>query len=225
MDGCHPSPAAYTPARTELEGPMGSIADALQTLERLAGEHGLSLRLRPPATADAIADAEKALGRPLPAEYAELLAVADGQEEDASFPWMPGCDRLQPIASCVSQLKDERGMTEDFPPPDHEDLEGWIRGGRYHLNRFPIAGSTYWDGDTTYLDLEPGSAGKQGQLITLTSECDFVVLGENLGHAFRRYLACLASGDLVWNAEEKTLVAKGEEPHASHVADDFALVR
>lgn len=204
---------------------MGSVVESLEKLEGLAKERGLSLGLRPGASADAIAKAEQALGRALPSDYRELLTFADGQTDEPGFPWMPGCDRLAPVAMVVAQLAEERAMTADFPPSSDEELDGWIRHGRYHPNRLPIAGTRWWDGDTTYLDLEPGSNGKTGQLITLTSECDFVVLGESLAHALSRYVDALTSGDLVWHADEKALAARGSAPFSGHPAYAFALVK
>ncbi len=204
---------------------MGSVTASLENLERLAKDRGLSLGLRPGASAETLAAAEQALGRALPADYRELLNLADGQLDDPTFPWMPGCDPLASVTSVVAQLGEERGMTEDFPPSADEDLDGRIRGGRYHPNRIPIAGTKWWDGDTTYIDLEPGSKGTDGQLLTLTSECDFVVLGDSLAHALERYVAALESGDLVWHPEEKALAARGAAPHAGHPAYDFAIAK
>jgi cell wall assembly regulator SMI1 len=204
---------------------MSSVSQSLQSIEAFARSKGKTLGLRPGAPPAAIDALEAALGRPLPAGYRELLRFADGQADDPGFPWMPGCDRLAPVGTIAAQLADERGMTEDFPPPEHEDLGGWIRGGRYHPNRIPIAGSRFWDQDNTYLDLDPGSSGKSGQLITLVSECDFVVLGESLEHALERYASALASGEMVWHDAEGALAPRGERPHSGHPAYAFALVK
>ena len=63
-----------------------------------------------------------AMGITLPADYRESLLVHDGQErsedDDKSFPWMPGCNRIAPLAEVVAQYKDERGW--DDPDQDAE---------------------------------------------------------------------------------------------------------
>lgn len=204
---------------------MRSIAESLERLEAFAVSKGRTLGLRPGASAEALAELEHVLGRPLPADYRALLTIADGQVDEPGFPWMAGCNPLRPVASVGPQLGEERGMTEDFPPAEHEDLDGWIRGGRYHPNRIPIAGTRWWDGDNTYLDLEPGSGGKVGQLITLTTECDFVVLGESLAHALDRYVTALEGGDLVFHEDENALAPRGAPVHEGHPAYAFALVK
>lgn len=196
------------------------IEASLKRIEAWAQGVGASLKLRKGLAEGDLAKAEKTLGRELPRAYRELLLFADGQEDDPSFPWMPGCDRLAPLESVVAQAGDERELAEEYPPPDEETEDGLLRVGRYHADRLPIAGSAYWDGDVTFLDFAPGTKGKAGQLVTMVTECDFVVLGGDLGTALARYADALESGALEWR--DGAVVPKGEEPHAAHPAERFA---
>jgi cell wall assembly regulator SMI1 len=201
-----------------------TIAQSLQAIEGFAKQQGLTLGLRPGGSDAALDALEKALGLPLPADYRELIKFADGQDKH-SFPWMPGCDRLAPVATVAPQLAEERGLASEFPASSDEECEGWTYRGRYFANRLPIAGSQWWDGDVTYLDMAPGPKGKVGQLVTMTSECDFAVLGESLGQALERYAAALASGDLAWHADKKALSLRGEKPFSGHMAYKFAVAK
>lgn len=205
---------------------MGKTSTAVDALKRIEGwgkKAGLSLKLRAGVDEGALAKAEAELPFPLPPDYRDLLLYANGQDEEPDFPWMPGCDRLAPLASVGEQLKEEASLAEEYPPPDEEECDGKLLRGRYRAKRIPIAGSAYWDGDNTFLDFEPGPKGAAGQLITMVTECDFVILGQSLGAALERYADALESGALEWRDGE--MVPKDEDPHTAHPAERFADLR
>ncbi|MBK7396206.1 MAG: hypothetical protein IPJ34_07885 [Myxococcales bacterium] len=82
---------------------------------------------------------------------------------------MPGSGALAPLEQIVAQWKDERDNDQE---DDEPEAEGGIYTVMSHPRRIPIAGSRWWDGDNTYLDLHPAPKGTEGQLIMFTSECD-----------------------------------------------------
>ena len=112
-----------------------------------------------------------------------------------------------------------RDRGKDERENDEEDDEPAIEGGVYnvmsHPRRIPIAGSEYWDGDNTYLDLHPAPKGTSGQLITFTSECDVALLGTSFRAALESYVQAVDSGDWVFDAK------KGSVRHKKEKADDF----
>lgn len=158
-------------------------------------------RPRPPAKAKAIAAAEKKMKLAFPPDFVASLLVHDGEEDydgdPARFDWMPGCDRLAPLASIVEQWADEQENAEEDDDGDARIVEGGrFRNVLWSPRRIPIAGSPYWDGDNTYLDFIPGPKGTDGQLVTMVTECDFVVLAPSFRAAFEGHVELLESG--VW---------------------------
>lgn len=186
----------------------------------------MTLDLAPGLSEEALTAAEAKLGAPLPAGYRASLALHDGQTSFASggrgLPWMAGCAPLAPLAKVLEQWAEVQSLAAEFPPPDALEDADRVRSGTYRAQRIPIAGTPYWDGDTTYLDLDPGPAGTSGQLITLVSECDFVTLGPSFESALARWVEALESGAWVFDATALAVHAAGEPPHRGHPAERFA---
>jgi cell wall assembly regulator SMI1 len=90
--------------------------------------------------------------------------------------------------------------------------------------RIPIAGTPYWDGDSTFIDLDPGPEGTPGQVITMISECDFVVLGPSFEHALARWVSSLESGAWVYDRDKNAEHPRGAKPHDGHPSYAFAQV-
>ena len=200
---------------------MQCMNDLWPRLEAWAKKSGRTLRLRPGATEKAIADAEKKMKLVFPADFRASLLLHDGQERKAGdddyetstlFEWMPGSGALASLSAIVAQWKDER---ENDEADDEPEIEGGVYNLMSHPRRIPIAGSEYWDGDNTYLDLHPAPKGTDGQLITFTSECDVALLGTSFRGALESYLQALDSGDWVFDAKT------GFVRHKKEKADDF----
>jgi cell wall assembly regulator SMI1 len=203
-----------------------TLRDLWTRLEALAVRHGATLALAPALSEDAIAAAEAKLGASLPAGYRASLALHDGQASFAGggggLPWMPGCGALAPLAKVLEQWAEVQSLVADFPPPEATEDEDRIRSGTYRARRIPIAGTPYWDGDTTYLDLDPGPAGTSGQLITLVTECDFVTLGPSFEAALARWVEALESGAWTVDAARGATHPAGVAPFQAHPAEQFA---
>lgn len=169
-------------------------------LEAHAQKHGRSLRLRPGAAEADIAAVEQTLGITLPAEYRESLLLHDGQDgtdsDNPPFEWMPGCGPLASIKAIPEQWTFEQDNVMDY-----EIVEATPAIFQFlaHPKRIPIAGNQFWDGDNTSLDLTPAPAGTVGQIITLYTECDHVLLGASFRIALENYLAALDSGDWIYD--------------------------
>jgi len=181
-------------------------------LERWAqANSGRSLHLRRGASPTAIAQAEATFGFSLSQSFRESLLLHDGQDADADdlFEWLPGCMPLASLDAIVARWTEEQtDLHDDNPPVEVED--GQLHSVLNHARRIPIAGNRWWDGDTSYLDHFPGSAGVDGQLITLVSECDFVVLGRSFGEALTTSVDALESGAWVFDAASGRVRPTGE---------------
>lgn len=195
-----------------------SIAEQLARIVAWGKTHDLDLKLRPPVSDAALRKAEEAWGEPLPEPYVALLRVADGQDDEPDFDWLLGCCRLAPLESVTAQVKEERELAEEYPPSGETDLDGHVHAGRYNAKRLPIAGTPYWDGDATFLDFDPGPAGKAGQVITLVTECDYAVMGSDLEACLSYWADCLEQGRFVWDAESRSIVPASGEGYDSHPA-------
>jgi cell wall assembly regulator SMI1 len=112
---------------------------------------------------------------------------------------------------------------EDEDDDEESDVESYVQTFRWHPKRIPIAGTPYWDGDNTYVDLAPASDGKSGQLITMVSEIDFVLVDDSFRGALERYLKELETGKIVWNADMECVTPKKRK--RGHGAEYFAKVK
>jgi cell wall assembly regulator SMI1 len=208
---------------TDLDG---TLRDLCNRLEAIAARHGDALALNPGLSEAAIANAEARLGSRLPAGYRAFLALHDGQASfktgESRVPWMPGCPPLAPLARVLERWAELQELAADFPPPDATEDDDRIRSGVYRTSRIPIAGTPWWDGDTTFLDLDPGPAGCPGQLITMVTECDFVTLGTSFEAALARWVESLETGTWVCDPASGDVHPRGEAPHTAHPADRFA---
>lgn len=204
-----------------------TIADLWRRLGAIADRVGMPLQLNPGATEAQIAEVEAAIGQRFPADYRASLALHDGQAAFASgdvtsLPWLPGCPPLAPLAKIVEKWTELQELADEYPPPAHTEHGDRIKVGPYRKQIIPIAGTPWWDGDTTYLDLDPGPAGAVGQVITMVTECDFVALGATFEAALARWVEALESGAWVYAAAERAVHPAGGEPHAGHPAERFA---
>lgn len=183
------------------------ISRALARIETWASSHNTSLELRPPATPEQVAAAEAELGIMFPAEYRTFLLLHDGQEDGASMSWSLAREQLRPLDAVLEQWREEQEFAADAA--EGIDESGLFHFALHHPKRIPIAGTAYYDGDTTYLDFHPGPKGTQGQILGLVSECDFEVLGTDLASMLEQYAQQLEAGELVWDADLDTVTEAG----------------
>jgi cell wall assembly regulator SMI1 len=177
------------------------MEDLWRRLDAWAKKSGAgSAKLRGPASREDIALAEGTIEMKFPEDFRESLGWHDGQKRDPDFAWLPGCSPLQPLDAIVARWQEERGR------------------------RIPIAGSPSWDGDNTYLDLEPQAGGAIGQLIVVTAGDDEIVLGRSFQAALERYVLLLERGRLVWDAGRRE-VRPADGPWPGHAASAFATMQ
>ncbi|WP_030277066.1 SMI1/KNR4 family protein [Streptomyces sp. NRRL B-24484] len=166
------SPAGY--AQNEgTAGPAGdpelALARLRAYLERRAEILGRSETLPPPVTEAALADAERRLGRPLPADLRALYLAADGSGDDAcglfgNLSWMPlarlvgaNADLREPVWTGWENHWD--AVVLDADPP------GTVRRCHEHPAWLPFA--TADDGNYLAVDMSPAHAGLPGQVIEI----------------------------------------------------------
>lgn len=188
-----------------------SVKALWDRLEQWMVEHtGRSLGLRAGATENDIAILEQKTGIVLPADMRESLLAHDGQQTDETIAFSPCGGFYGSIENISEKWTDDQELAEEFPLSTTETQDGGrILDGVFSVKRMPVAGAPYWDGDNTYLDFAPGPKGTPGQVIQLTSECDFVVLASCFSEYLERLLSTLESGALVYNAEIEDLLPKG----------------
>lgn len=195
-------------------------------LEAWAQKHGQSLRLRSGASKRSLMAAEKKMKLKFPDDVRESLLLFDGQDSALQpLMWSPGCGYLASLEEIVAQHAEIVDDASEYETPEepgssarsHKKSQdgGRIRNVIFDAQRIPIAGAPYFDGDVTYVDLDPGPKGVAGQIITLTSECDFIVLGTSLREHLTSYIEALEAGELELSAENE-VVPKGDRYWQEH---------
>ena len=127
--------------------------------------HAVRASFRAPASPEAIASAEKALGLELPADYAAFLAIHDGQKPDA--PMVEFCSLLP-----VDKLAPERAeLAKPFGDAtfDADDVAPEIAPVAWHERWVPIG---RFNRTGLILDLVPASGGTSGQIFVLQTDDD-----------------------------------------------------
>jgi cell wall assembly regulator SMI1 len=127
----------------------------------------LAQALRPPAAAEAIAQAETALGVSFPPEFIASLAIHDGQ--DASEFEIFGDWGLLDVNGIVRKWRllaslVDKGVLHTFDDPQWVLTEGPVRPRAWDRAWIPVA--TMGTGDYLLLDLNPPEGGRPGQIIT-----------------------------------------------------------
>lgn len=185
-------------------------------LEALAKKAKKPLGLRKGVSEKTLAAAEKKMKLAFPSDFRASLLLHDGQEgaQEELFEWMPGCSPLASLDAIVAQWSDELENADDEDEEPAVDEDPRLHRAIFHAKRIPIAGTPYWDGDNTHVDLFPGPKGKSGQLVTFVTECDRVVLGESFSAALESYVEALESG--AWKG------ASSRE-HASQAFADYLV--
>ena len=175
---------------------MHDRSDWMDRYEHWHDRNGVNLGLRPGASEAELAACERVIGRSLPADFRAWLQRHNGQDMERHCEFAPGCNWLASAEGIARQWLDEAQWADDDDVGGEPQCRGRVRSLVFDKGRIPIAGSLYWDGDRVYLDFSPGPQGTPGQVIALTSECDFEVLGTSFGAFMRSYVALLERGDL-----------------------------
>lgn len=175
---------------------MQDRSDWMERYERWHATHGVPLGLRAGASEADLQACERVIGRELPPEFRAWLLRHNGQEMERHAEFAPGCNWLASADVIAKQWLDEAQWADDDDPGGDPQCRGRVQSKVFDKARIPIAGSLYWDGDRVYLDFSPGPQGTPGQVIALTSECDFEVLGSSFGDFMRGYVRLLESGEL-----------------------------
>lgn len=186
----------------------------MRTCRRLIealGPTAARLGLRKGASETSLVAAETLMNAKLPSDYRAWLAISDGQEIESlsilpTGGWLVSVDRL------LEQWTYERQFDlEDYEIPHTQDRDR-IRSFVFHPRRITIGGAQFLDYDNTVLDLVPGPAGTEGQLIDFVSESDFTVVAPS----FDAYLDRIA--ELV--ETKQLVVGTNDEDHLALVAPD-----
>ncbi|MDC3379208.1 SMI1/KNR4 family protein [Planctomycetota bacterium] len=182
--------------------PLG-MRDVWERLERWFQERAeVSIGLRPGASEDTIAAAESTIGRRLPEDVRESLAVHDGHQANPAFTFLPGGMTLYSAAEIAEQWEALKQFSVDDEFFLQPATDRRLRNAVYDPRRIPIAHSelaTAW----IFLDYFPGPDGAAGQLIHNTSECDFCVLALDLRTLLTNYVELLEAGELVWLTDDR----------------------
>ena len=138
----------------------GTIAERWQTIAAWLHDHhpGALAGFHPPASSASIAAAEEALGKTLPDDYKQFLALHNGQHEHA--PWV-GLGALLPIEKVV---KARTGIYGEEVPVPAEMVGRGVRAVDYSPGWIPITRSARGR-DYLCLDLDPAPGGIAGQII------------------------------------------------------------
>ncbi|MEU5210110.1 SMI1/KNR4 family protein [Streptomyces sp. NPDC020742] len=140
-------------------------------LERRAAILGRSEQLPPPASAAALDEAERRIGRPLPADLRALYRIADGDTIGHESPCLLGDMIWMPLATLVAVHAGQREplwlgweLAWDSIVFDAEPA-GTVRRCGGHPGWLPFA--TGEDGNYLAVDLAPARNGRPGQVIRI----------------------------------------------------------
>jgi cell wall assembly regulator SMI1 len=136
---------------------------------------------------------------------------------------MPGCPPLLPLARIVERWKEEQELAaKRQPKKEWFDAGGKLKGGVYRTGRIPVAGPIRRDSERTFLDLDPGPSGTRGQLITMVSAADFVVIDASFAAAFERWVNVLERGLWIYDTALHTVHPRALAPATSHPSGLFS---
>ncbi len=121
-----------------------------------------------PAAPEAIANAERELGRTLPDDYRRFLVLHDGQDDGAP---MVGSCALYPVGTLAAEYEWLHGLYEEEGTIDADLAGTGVRPVQCARGWIPI-GRSARGRDFLCLDLEPAPGGRSGQIIQLSVDLD-----------------------------------------------------
>lgn len=166
-----PQPGAAQEGSTAAPAgdPQLAAARFREYLERRAAILGQPERLPPPASATALGEAERRIGRPLPADLRALYLIADGEGADREHPYylFGSCawldlESLVAAHARLSQAVPANWESWDWVVFDADPRET-VRRCRTHPAWLPFG--TGHDGNYMAVDLAPARNGRPGQVI------------------------------------------------------------
>ncbi|ORT60898.1 SMI1/KNR4 family protein [Streptomyces sp. CB03238] len=156
--------------------PHLAVARFRAYMERRAAILGRPEQLPPPASAAALDEAERRIGRPLPADLRALYLIADGDGMDHEQRYLFGNNAWMPLKSLVAVHAQQRqtawyswelawhSVVFDADPPHT------VRRCDGHAAWLPFA--TGEDGNYLAVDLAPARDGRPGQVIRIGRDYD-----------------------------------------------------
>lgn len=180
--------------------PRLAVARFREYMKRRAAILGRPEHLPPPASTAALDEAERRIGRPLPADLRALYLIADGDGIDHEHHYLLGGDAWLPLEDLVAVHADQREpiwqgwnlawdwVVFDADPPDT------VRRYGGHPAWLPFG--TGEDGNYLAVDLAPARNGRPGQVIRIGRDYDGgpAYVADSVTSLLGRYLELLEQG-------------------------------
>ncbi|GAA2154241.1 hypothetical protein GCM10009760_52970 [Kitasatospora kazusensis] len=188
-------------------------------LERRAEILGHPEKLPLPVTTTALDDAERRLGRPLPADLRALYLIADGSGDEA--PDLFDNLRWLPLERLVAANEHDRepvwsGWETSWNSVvlDADPLDA-VRRCRQHPGWLPFA--TADDGNYLAVDMSPAPAGRPGQVIQSGRDYDDgpLYVCDSVTSLLARYLELLEQGAYEVEEDEVDYIEFTEDPRGT----------
>ncbi|MFF9125644.1 SMI1/KNR4 family protein [Streptomyces sp. NPDC014889] len=207
LDPDHRLPQPGMRQQAGTAAPAGDAESAATTfrayLERRAAVLGRPEELPPPVTEAALDEAERRIGRPLPADLRALYLIADGDGIDHEHRYLIEDHAWLPLKSLVGEYTDGRAWQDR--PWFGWDLE-WdavvfdttpaetVRRCGGHPGWIRFAGGE--DGNYLAVDMDPARNGRPGQVIASGRDHDDgpVHVADSLTSLLREHLELLEQG-------------------------------
>jgi cell wall assembly regulator SMI1 len=160
----------------------------------LSEHHAHELKsFRSPATPEAIALGEKALGRTLPDDYKRFLALHDGQEDGGA---MVGTCSLFPVEVLAEKHAWLSTLIDPSAEVDEEGVGPGVRPVEYVAGWIPI-GESARGRDYLCIDLDPADGGTSGQIIKLAVDSnDRPLIAKSFTELLSVFFTGLQTGDV-----------------------------
>ncbi|GAA2079066.1 hypothetical protein GCM10009780_15120 [Actinomadura alba] len=196
--------------------PELAVARFREYMERRAAILGRPEQLPPPASAAALNEAERRIGRPLPADLRALYLIADGDGIGYEHRYLLGGNAWLALEDLVADHADQHepvwfgwelawdSVVFDAEPPDTVRR----RGG--HPAWLPFG--TGEDGNYLAVDLAPARNGHPGQVIRIGRDYDGgpAYLADSVTSLLGRHLELLEQG--AYEAERRPHLPTGTRP-------------
>lgn len=195
-------------------------------LQRPAAILGRPEELPPPASAAALDEAERRIGRPLPADLRALYSIADGDNTGYEHRYLLGEDGWLALEDLVAVHANQRepgwfswqsawdSVVFDADPPDT------VRRCGSHPAWVPFG--TGENGNYLAVDLAPARNGRPGQVIRIgrNYENGPAYVADSVTSLLGRYLELLEQGAYEKDEDNIDLLEPARKPSPERIADD-----